>query len=226
MALRESNRRNATFLAIIDGSIVTKSKEPREGFEHYMDGQGNESYIKRFPGFDGYIDDITWFDREITGGKRIKGWTLHITDQGENYELSISNKSPVCSVFMNVAGNIDFNKKVDFSVWKDREGKTAFVLRQPNQSGEVVRRCHTRDNPNGMPEAKQRKSGEWDFSDVEDFLMEKMDKEIIPVCRRAAEARKNTVAVAVAAAGSHYDDDFAPADLDPKGAGADDDIPF
>jgi len=188
MALYEQTT-NATYLSIWDGAICQKSKEPREGFERF-EKDNKVIYIKRYPGFDGFISDIQWFDREIVGGKRIKGWDIIVEDAGETYKLSMPINSAATNVFMNVAGNIDFRQKVSFSAWKDRDGKTAFLLRQPNRTGETVKRCHTKDHPNGMPEATySERRKEWDFSAVEDFLLEKMETEIIPVCQKIAKER-------------------------------------
>jgi hypothetical protein len=188
MALYEQTTR-ATYLSIWDGSIVQKSKEPREGYERH-EKDGRVSYVKRYPGFDGFIDDIIWFDREIEGGKRIKGWNLVVSDKGDVYQLSMPLNSAATNVFMNVAGNIDFEQKVSFSAWKDREGKTAFLLRQPDRTGETVKRCHTKDHPNGMPQAKySERRKEWDFTEVEDFLLEKMESKVIPKCKAAAAGR-------------------------------------
>lgn len=178
-----------TYLQIWNSAICQKSKEAREGFERH-EKDGKVFYVKTYPGFDGFIDNIEWFDREIEGGKRIKGWNILISDDGEQYQLSMPINSSATNVFMNCAGNIDFSQKVSFSAWKDRESKTAFLMRQPNRTGETVKRCHTKDHPNGIPAAifnERRK--EWDFTAVEDFLLDKMEKEIIPVCQKHAAER-------------------------------------
>lgn len=188
MALHEATQ-HATYLSIFDGSIVQTSKEPREGYERH-EKDGNVKYLKRYPGFDGFISDIYWFDREImNGAKRIKGWNIVIEDGKDRFQLSMPLNSAATNVFMNCAGNIDFTQKVDFSVWKGKDGKTAFLMRQPDRTGDTVKRCHTRDNPNGMPEAKFSEKRGWDFSGPEDFLIEKMESTIIPACKAAKAER-------------------------------------
>lgn len=223
MALYEATT-NATYLQIWDGSICQKSNEPREGFERH-EKDNKVFYVKKYPGFDGFISDIVWFDREISGGKRIKGWSIVIKDGEETYQLSMPLNSAATNVFMNVAGNIDFAQKVSFSAWKDVEGKTAFLLRQPNRTGDTVKRCHTKDNPNGMPQATfNERRREWDFTAVEDFLLDKMETEVIPRCKKAAAGR--SFAAPSSSVPEYSGNDFHESELNPNGANDDDGIPF
>lgn len=198
MALRESTQGNKTYLQIWDSSICQKSNQERAGFVPaekdgvpVLDKDGKQVYVKRYPGFNGTITDIEWFSKDLAGGKKIEGYNVTVEDGGEVFNLSVPANSTPYSVFVNVAGNIDFDQPVDFSAWKDKEGKTAFVLRQPDENGETVKRCHTRAEPNGMPAAKERKGGKLDFGDVDEFFLEKMEKEIIPKVKAATAARQS-----------------------------------
>ena len=71
--------------------------------------------------------------------------------------------------------NIDHLKPVELilSVDKDKtakKGKTCHIL-LVKQDGAWVKHHHTRKEPNGMPEAKERAGGKLSFDDQEDFLM-------------------------------------------------------
>ena len=60
----------------------------------------------------------------------------------------------------------------DTLVNKDKENPDKTVL-FVKQGGEIVKWAYTRENPNGLPTAKERSSGKWDYGDQEDFLYEK-----------------------------------------------------
>jgi hypothetical protein len=58
---------------------------------------------------------------------------------------------------------------IEISVSKDKENPDKAIL-FVKQNGANVKFFHTKDTPNGLPQARQRPNLEWDYSQQEDFL--------------------------------------------------------
>lgn len=190
MGLEEYDNSGGLFLKIRREGICLESKTEREGYRKIegklADGTEFKKWIKPFKAVSGYVTKIEWYDREYNG-RKFRGWNLHIDADGVPCNLDIPFASRVNSRFMKLAENIDFRKPVRFSAWHDRKtDSTAFNVQQ---DGVTVPQAYTRENPGNCPEPIQRRNGEWDYGDQEDFLCERMINTVIPTVEVAASLR-------------------------------------
>lgn len=178
--LLEKNKGKTIWLQIIDRNICQRSNQPVDGWEQYQSEKATTpSWIKRYRGIeDAYITDIRWFERKLPNSDTILvGWNVRFEVEGQSLVLQLPT-NPTCSRFMKLADNIDFTQPVTISVWKskDDDGKESTAL-SVKQNGANVPQAWNKDN---LPAAKKLKTGKWDFSEQEDFLIENMTNVVIP----------------------------------------------
>jgi len=189
--LISEQKTNRIYLQILDGSLVQKSKIEKEGYEVFksIDPKKKEthvSWIKRYNGIEAFIDSVEWYSSFLPDGTNLAGWKVFFNADGQNVSLQLPITSVAASRFMKLAENIDYSKPVTVKVWKDPNERTAFLVSQDSQT---VKQKYTKDNPNGLPEPKQRATGKWDYQDQMDFLVEVMNDVVIPRIDAAAYAR-------------------------------------
>ena len=190
MGLETYDNSGKIFLKLKHGCLCEESKAERDGFKkvegNLQDGTHYVKWIKPYKAVSGFVDRIEWYDREHNG-RKFRGWNLHITDDDESYVLDIPFANRANSRWMKLAENIQFDEPVRFSAWNDR--KTDTLAFNVQQGGTSVPQKYTRENPLDLPEPIQRSSGKWDYGAQEDFLVHRMNKNVLPACEAAASKR-------------------------------------
>lgn len=181
--LHEKRVTEGNFLLVKHHSLVLESKEPKEGYEpiEVRNPKTNElltKYIKRFEAVDGMVKRIEWYDSGDTYSTRFMGLKIHLTDQGQYFQLDLPFNSRPYDSFTKLAENIDFEKPVEFSVWHDRkQDSTAFAVRQ---NGIPVKWKYVKGDMGECPDAVQDELGKWDFRDQRLWLRNRMLNVVIP----------------------------------------------
>jgi len=228
--LVEDTHEQNVFLTVKHHSIVEQSKKPQPGFEaievtNPRSGEQITKYIKRYRSVEALVTKIEWYDTGDRYDARYMGWKLYLNAAGTACVLDLPFNSKAANRFMKCAENVVWSEPVEFSVWEDKEGSTAFVMRQ---DGEVVRQKYTRDNPGKCPPPTQSRSGKWNYDAQTDFLYERITGVVIPAVEAAAnpEGAPRQAPVYAAAVAAPAGDSFGLR----EGAGSDemedDDIPF
>lgn len=181
MLHEKRNNGDGLFLAIKHGAICLESKEPKEGFELVegeVNGTAYSKYVKKFAGLDGHITKVEWYERASDYGT-FRGLKLSIKDKGEHYLLDLPFEKRPYDYFTKVAENIDYAKPVEIVAWPDRKNDkvTAFAIKQ---DGKFVQWKYTRDNMGECPEAKQTRTGKWNFDDQRDWLLDRIITVVAP----------------------------------------------
>jgi hypothetical protein len=189
MGLHEKRESSGNFLLVKHHSLVLESKEPKEGYEeiHPQNPQDKKEdgtfgtvtkYIKRFASVDGMVKRIEWYDSGDKYEDRFMSVRIHITDNGEYFQLELPFNSRPYDSFTKLMENIDFTKPVEFSVWYDkRQDKTAFAVRQ---AGIPVKWKYTRDDMGDCPVPTQNTLGKWNFDTQKEWLHSRLINVVIP----------------------------------------------
>lgn len=173
-------------------SLCLESKVPLEGYKPITSnnpdtGEPVTKYYRQFSAVDGYLNKIEWYSREYDG-KPYRGVLLHLEDEaGITATIDLAYGKKPLETFTKLAANIDYSQPVVFSAFKGREGDLVFIAKQ---NGETVKWAHTKENPNGMPEPQQnRRTGKWDFTATNDWLLEQLLDHIAPQVEQFAKHR-------------------------------------
>lgn len=186
MARIEANDNNGkTFYKFLDGSIVEKSDEQREGFSPYtttnpQTGEPVSYFIKRYKAMSGMIDSIERVDKEE---HNIYGWNLNMHDEDGSFSFFFKDGSPLTGRLLKSAANFNLGEELMIKVWKNfQDDSQAIVF---IQEGKNIPQKWNKEN---LPEPKKRKNGKWDYSEQEDFLYEKMKEEVLPKFAKSEQA--------------------------------------
>lgn len=166
--LNERQNNSGTYLRIIDGSICRKSDNAQDGFEPFetknpSTNQPVHYFIKRYESIDGFL---TGFVRVDKPDVKVHGWQMTLTDNGENFHLSLADNRSTTTRVLKMLRSVDLNEKIVISVWKDKDGKTAIIFKQNDENVK-----QNFDNTN-LPAPKERPGGKFDYSESEDILYE------------------------------------------------------
>lgn len=149
-------------LRLSDDAEVTEGVRVREG------EVGGEAYsIKErvFNKLDGNLDSV-----EITDGEYGKNLLINMSDEDGEYTLRLTIGKQITDSIAKRMPNIDHTAPVIFRVGKDKDSGNTYVYVQ--QHGETVPNKFTKDEPNGLPEWKAKKSGGWNHDEYDDFLFD------------------------------------------------------
>lgn len=196
MALIENNKNsNIKYLKINDFSICERYSTEQPGWEilKTKDTTGKEytSWIKRYKAVEGIITGIEFVTRTLPGTTtQLSSWKITMLDGMEKYVLDIPSTSPAASRFIKLAENIDPAQPVEFAAWKDTNDakpKLAFMVKQNGVN--IPQKYTVKDNvltdysnPEWAeaPKLKVRPNGQKDWSEIEDFLFERMTNVVAP----------------------------------------------
>lgn len=202
MALHERSENNTIYLEVRYHSICRTSKNAQPGFLE-MSGTNPRTkepytkYYKPYDGVDGFVRKVEWYDRTDDKGNRYVGYKVHIDSDGQPVVLDLALKTRAYDVFMLVAPNIDWTKRVHFSAWHDRkEDTTAFLIRQPDRTGPAVKRAFTKDNPGDMPPAEfDDFEKKWNFTNQRRWLKRNFDTNVLPRIAEAQDAIEHEISL-------------------------------
>lgn len=202
MALHERTETNTIYLEVKYHSICRTSKTPQPGFLE-MTGtnprtkQPFTKYYKPYDGVDGFVRKVEWYDRTDDQNNRYIGYKIHIDSDGQPVVLDLSYKTRAFDVFLRVAPNIDWTKRVHFSAWHDRkDDATAFLIRQPDRTGSPVKRAFTKDNPGGMPPGEfDDLTQKWNFTNQLRWLKKNFDANVLPLVAAAQDTIEHEISM-------------------------------
>lgn len=182
MPEKESKQQSYTFLEVFQGSLVERAKslkdsrfKEKEVFN--KDGSLRGVVIVRpVSGLEQFLlKSVSYEVKELQDGteiQRLKVTLQDATDSSVIYQIQFIFPGVLSSSFMKILPNIKFGEPIDLTVFPDKETKQP-VLHIKNDQGQTVKSYFLKDNPNGMPEAKQSKvTGKWNFSEQTDFLLQ------------------------------------------------------
>jgi hypothetical protein len=185
--LHEQRHNDGLFLSVKHGALCLESKEPKEGYELItgeVNGEQYAKYYKKYAGLTGRITKVEWYERAGDYGT-FRGLKLTVKDGGEHYILDLPFEKRPYDYFTKVAENIDYSKPVEFVAWPDRKHDkvTAFAIKQ---DGKFVQWKYTRDDMGECPEAKQTRTGKWNFDDQRDWLLDRVLTVVAPMVEAAS----------------------------------------
>lgn len=176
-------------------SICQISKTPRDGYEpiEVDNPQTNESvtkYIKKYDKIIGCITKIEWRDTESKYEQQFLSWNISLDDgEGMQVVLTLDFNSAPSHRFMCLAENIDFNKPVEVSAWRDISGKSPKIAFNVRQGGQTVTQKYTKDNPGECP-PMVKTLGKWNSDDQMLWLHKRMMNVVIPAVEAANAGRE------------------------------------
>lgn len=197
MALHDKGQGTGIFLKVYDRSIAEVFAEPQEGTKplEVMNPETKEKVIKhvrKYGGVSGYINHVEFYNR-VWNGKRFMGYKILLSDGEFECWLDLKYKSGPWRSFCKVAPNIDFSKPVYISAWagkkQDGNTQTAFCIRQPDPTGDVVKQRYTKENPGDCPQWEKNKLGEWNSDKESEWLVDMIETDIIAKVMTAARDR-------------------------------------
>lgn len=159
--------------------LYHSSKEPKEGYRKIEMKEGGFTYHRYLDGLIGKISYLSF--KETPFGKRF-GILLKDDTTGS---ISLPLNKEAYRVFVEALYNVDFSKEVAIKFYpktaisQKGEKKTyqnCFLYYTQEtfvESGKTKNVCPERLDSKLAPQGKQRKSGEWDFADQEDWYFEK-----------------------------------------------------
>lgn len=160
--------------------LYHSSKEPKQGYQKVDLKEGGVTYHRYLDGLIGTLSYLNF--KETPFGKR---FGILLRDEDGTASVSVSlNKEPY-RVLIEALYNADFSKEIAVkfypksAVTQKGEKKTyqnCFVYYTKEtfvEDGKTKNVCPERLDNKEAPKGKQRKSGDWDYSDQEDWYYER-----------------------------------------------------
>lgn len=164
MAGPAKNQSQFIYVGVFEGKFVIRCKEDDPDPDKRSRKNKLGEVIWEIPY--GKLEDMMLADiREASHDQYGKSWEIIMEAGNDYYLLRLGKRSRLSSMFLSRLENIQLNKPFTLTSWYTDDEKNVITIWQ---DGEKVERAHSRENPNGLPEAKQTTvNGElvWDFSD-------------------------------------------------------------
>lgn len=166
MGLKRDN--SAVYLSIFEGKIVQRVKNPSETSRERINKENEKVYEEVYGSISGKIIGLSKSIHEKYGTSLL----VYIEDD-KIYCLQFLFDGQYGVSFLKTLPNVDLSKPVELIPnQKEENGKTRQTI-FVKQDGNALKFAFTKENPNGLPDAKQVKyQGEmkWDFFDQTQFL--------------------------------------------------------
>ncbi|NDD55070.1 hypothetical protein EBZ39_14605 [bacterium] len=162
------NKDSIIYLAVADGKIVRRVKEPTANSRQRTTKEGKTVHEELYDYATGLITDIT--TRENDFGKF---WNVVMTDGSNTYVLQFKYSGGNATSFLKSIPNADVTKRITIMPKMQTVGdkkRASLVLIQDNQA---IRWKWTKDNPGDVPQLRKIKVKgieQWDDSDMMDYL--------------------------------------------------------
>jgi hypothetical protein len=187
-----------TFIKILEGCLVYKSDNPKEGYEEYNTTNPKTDapvkyYIQKLKG--GVSGKITRLERVELEGSDIFGYNLHMEDEDGAFSIFFRDDKTPTERLLKSFENIDLDEEVRIKVFKDEKGYPAIMI---TQNGKNVPQKWDKDN---LPQPKKVK-GKWSYAEAKEFLYNNAMENIIPQfaeAQAAADAKREEKAAAATA---------------------------
>lgn len=131
-----------------------------------------EYYFTEFKALNGHLHSIETRVKTLQDGREIELLSIWLKDKEINtFEcIEIFYHSREAQSFLNTINNANLNNELSIEVCKDKEKLTTFFLIK--QDGEIIKRYHSKETPNGLPALQQIGKGKnvkWIDSEMYDF---------------------------------------------------------
>jgi hypothetical protein len=162
------NKDSIIYLAVADGKIVRRVKEPTANSRQRTTKEGKTVHEELYDYATGLITDIT--TRENDYGKF---WNVVMTDGSSTYVLQFKYSGGNATSFLKSIPNADVTKTITIMPKMQTVGdkkRASLVLIQDNQA---IRWKWTKENPGDVPQLRKIKIKgieQWDDSDMMDYL--------------------------------------------------------
>ena len=171
----EKSSSNKQYVSVVDGKFAIRVKPGTEGaVERELTAGAHKGKVvceQYYQQLSGMIEGVSF--------KTAEGLGDFIVIDIDGYSLQIQWNSSMRNQIVLSLPNVNYGKPVVLSAFKDKATGRGIVVIY--QDGMIVRRAHTKENPNGMPFAGKkvvRGKEEWDFTEVENFSYAIFEKEI------------------------------------------------
>lgn len=172
------NRQKGKYITILGGKFSQKVDENTEGAVMRTNKLGKNVWELFYDSFTGQLTGISIKDSNDYG----KTWNFHFVDEGEEYHIQLSYSNSYAKALLKMLPNIDVSKPFTLSPsLKMVDGKnqsSLFVY----QDGNPIKHAYTKDTPDypKMKKIKVKGKESWDDSDQLDFLLEMVNRDIMP----------------------------------------------
>lgn len=175
---------SAIYLAVADGKIVRRMKEPTATSKERMTKTGKAAHEEHYDYVMGLIVDISTRENEYG-----KFWNVVLLDGAEKYTLQFQYSGGNASSFLRALPNVDLSKPVKMipRVQIDKEKKRSSIVMVQGEN--AIRWKWTKDNPGDMPtlrKVKVKGIEQWDDSDMMEYLEKYVFTEIKPKLQPSA----------------------------------------
>jgi hypothetical protein len=174
MGLSNEGAKGKVFVSIVHGKFCVRVNADTEGAVSREitkgDKAGTTIYELQYSKLSGMIKSIEFKNKQFGDFVEI---AVHDSD---DFVLQLPWGQGAANAFVKMLPNIDKSLPLDFHTFLDKEGRTAFLIKQ---KGDWVKYAFTKDNPNGMPSPSKktvRGKETWDWSAVEEFLFNELKK--------------------------------------------------
>ncbi len=159
-----NKRQSANYLRIKEGKLyLGTDKECKDPYDEIT------GTIKGFS-----------FKEDEFEGQKIRKLVVKIESDGENYLLSFPFDSSYTTTLVSFLKNADLSRTVTLVPSLKKEGDKTRRALLVSQDGTFMKHFYTKDNPNGLPQMKQKRNGKWDKDDMMDFIEDVITKEFMP----------------------------------------------
>lgn len=177
MAVREDDYVKKTYYKIWDGRVVREwfQDEKPEGFSNVTKRITSES--KKTVWFKPYIFSGVLTDAYEKKNESINAYQFHIVLDDESV-LVMNSGSGYHKSFLKLMENLPKSEELTFSPYNfmDRErNKKVIGMTVKDEEGQKIEFRYTKDDPNGLPQPKKNRKGEWNWTAQEEFLDEKFE---------------------------------------------------
>jgi len=177
MGLESNNNSGKKYVTVVAGNLTIRVSAGTQGAVQRQltagDNKGKVVNELQFPRLRGMITKLAYVQKENFG----EFVEITVTDD-QDYLLQLPWNSGMKTSILTRLPNVDLSKEVCFNAFADTEKENRNVLliyqgKTDDGKDKLVPVAYSKDNPNGMPQAKKTmKLGKpsWDFSEVEEFL--------------------------------------------------------
>lgn len=176
MKLGFGERSNDQFATFSAGKVVIKCEEKDPRAIKKTKESGEVYYVREYTEFAGYLVGVEFRESRIDTSKTECVLNMDI-GTGSNVKIQFNVGSGYWYNFSKMIGNADLSQPIRLiPKYEEKDGKKSSSLFLAQEPG-YLKSLYTKDSPNGIPEGKKVTIGKkevWDFSEQEEWLIEKI----------------------------------------------------
>jgi len=172
------NNNTSIYLAVADGKIVRRFKEPTAQSKERITKTGKVAHEEFYDFVEGTLVDVSTRENEYG-----KFWMVSLADGPAKYILQFQYSGGNASSFLKSLPNADLAKPIRFVPRQQVDGdkkRSSIVLVQGDKA---LRWYWTKETPRDLPnlsKVKIKGKEQWDDSDMMDYLEDYLNKNIKP----------------------------------------------